>query len=623
MFLRYSFLFLLFTAFSLSLSAQQTFKFAQVTDTHVGGATGADDLRRTVKDLNTQKDIDFVILSGDVTEFGSDLELALAKQILDSLKLPLYVIPGNHDSNWSESGANSFRKVFGSEMFFFKHKGYQFMGTTSGPNMRMSPGQIPRENLVWMDSVFQANPDKETPLIYINHYPQDSSLNNWYEAIDRLKGRNVQLALCGHGHANKLYNWEGIPGVMGRSNLRAKDSIGGYNIITIGNGMAHYEVRRPLAITEASWLEVPLINHRFDLQKVSYKRPDFSVNQRYNNKVQVAWTFQDNSDLGAGFAKYGNLLITGNTTGAVYALDVQTGKKIWTYKTGGKVYATPAVWKTTVVVGSSDGNIYGLDAKTGKLNWKLQTAKAVLGSTTIDSDGIAFIGASDGQFRAIDVKTGKLRWSFDKLKGFVSTKPTLYKEKVIFGDWGNGFYALDRKSGQLLWEWNNGHANRMFSAAACYPVVSNNRVFLVAPDRFMTCLDVETGEVIWREKKDPIRVRESMGLSKDGQYVYVKTMDGNLLGVSTKADSMEVAWKSALQLPYELTPSAIETNGKQVFVPSHSGLVSGINAKSGAVSWQYKLSNAMINPIFVLDANHVVVSTMDGVIAKIHLLSNE
>ena len=101
------------------VSTAQPFQFALVTDTHVGGATGADDLRRTVTDLNGLVDVDFVILSGDVTEFGSDEELLLAKQILDSLEKPLYIVPGNHDSNWSESGANSFRQVFGSETFSF------------------------------------------------------------------------------------------------------------------------------------------------------------------------------------------------------------------------------------------------------------------------------------------------------------------------------------------------------------------------------------------------------------------------------------------------------------------------------------------------------------------------
>src|SRR5690606_4466334 len=113
--------------------------------------------------------------------------------------------------------------------FFFEHKGFQFVGTTSGPNMRMSPGQVPYENLVWMDSVFAANSQKDLPLISINHYPLDSSLNNWLELVDRLKTRNVQLALCGHGRQNRLYDCEGIHGFMCRANLRAKEDVGAYN----------------------------------------------------------------------------------------------------------------------------------------------------------------------------------------------------------------------------------------------------------------------------------------------------------------------------------------------------------------------------------------------------------
>src|SRR5690606_27466745 len=106
---------------------------------------------------------------------------------------------------------------------------------------------------------------------------------------------------------------------------------------------------------------------------------------------------------------------------------------------------------------------------------------------------------------------------------------------------------------------------------------------------------------------------------EDGRYVYVKTMDGNLLGVSTAADSMDVAWRSALQLPYELTPSAVATNGIQVFLPSHSCLFSGYYVIDGEVLCQYKCSNAMINPIFVLSSNHVIISTMDGMMMKLYL----
>lgn len=598
--------------------AQQPFKFAQVTDTHVGGATGADDLRRTVKDLNKQTDIDFVILSGDVTEFGSDEELRLAKQILDSLHLPLYVIPGNHDSNWSESGANSFRKIFGSETFFFRHKGYMFMGTTSGPNMRMGPGQIPRENLVWMDSVFAANPDVETPLIYINHYPQDSSLNNWYEAIDRLKSRNTQLMMCGHGHINKVYDWEGIPGVMGRSNLRAKDTVGGYNVIQIANGRARYEVRKPSALEGKVWATIHLKNHAFAKQTQQYKRPSYTVNTSYANQVEEVWRYQDDADLGAGFASYKRLVITGNTAGAVFALHADNGKKVWSFQTAGKIYSTAAVWKNIVVVGSSDGQVYGLDAGSGQEKWRLKTEKAVLGSPII-ANGVAFIGASDGVFRAVDVASGRVKWTFDKVSGYVSARPTLYKGFVIFGSWENGFYALNQKSGALEWSWNNGHSNRMFSAAACYPVAVHDRIFVVAPDRYMTCLNAKDGQVIWREKRDSIRVRESMGLSRDARMIYVKTMDGNLLGVDSKSPEMRVCWRSTLQLPYELNPSAIASMGNQVLVPSHSGLISGVSSRTGDVLWQYKLSNALLNPILITGKEDVIVSAMDGVIVKLKI----
>src|SRR5690606_10113737 len=133
-------------------------------------------------------------------------------------------------------------------------RGFQFIGTNSGPNMRMSPGQVPRENLVWLDSLFKAEPDM--PLISINHYPLDDGLNNWYELIDRLKTRNVQLALCGHGHSNRIMDFEGIPAVMGRSNLRAKDSVGGYNIVRIDDGKADFQIRRPGVSTMAVWASV-------------------------------------------------------------------------------------------------------------------------------------------------------------------------------------------------------------------------------------------------------------------------------------------------------------------------------------------------------------------------------
>jgi len=119
-------------------ASAQDLRFAWLTDTHVGSTTGSDDLRRSVRDINHQVDVRFVILSGDITEFGSDAQLREAKAILDSLQVPYHIIPGNHDTKWSASGGTTFRALWGNDRFVFDAGGYRFIGIHQGPRMKMA-----------------------------------------------------------------------------------------------------------------------------------------------------------------------------------------------------------------------------------------------------------------------------------------------------------------------------------------------------------------------------------------------------------------------------------------------------------------------------------------------------
>src|SRR5690606_8467007 len=56
----------------------QPFQFAHVTDSHIGGVTGAEDLRRTVADIHANPNLDFGIFWVVVNESGSDAELPRA-----------------------------------------------------------------------------------------------------------------------------------------------------------------------------------------------------------------------------------------------------------------------------------------------------------------------------------------------------------------------------------------------------------------------------------------------------------------------------------------------------------------------------------------------------------------
>ena len=604
----------LFVVFVSAQNPNSPFKFALITDTHVGGNTGADDLERTVKDINSQKDIAFVIVSGDVTEFGAHEELQTAKNILDKLTIPFYVIPGNHDSNWSESGNNDFLKIFGSETFSFDFNGYHFIGMASGPNMRMGPGQIPKENVEFFKAEM-VKLSKDKPVIFVNHYPLNDGLNNAFEVLNVLHRHNVKLLLCGHGHSNRKFEVEGLNSAMCRSNLRAKADFGGYSIVNVDNDSIRIQEKiSDGSSAKEAWSSFPLNTPC----KASFtaSHPDFSMNAD-NKNVKLVWSVTEPSDIGAGMYLQDNKLVYTNTSGDIKAVDARSGKNICTYKTNGKIYSTPTVSNNTVWCASSDGNVYGLNLKNGNKKFVFTTQKPIVSSPVCTDDKVIVAGG-DGSCRAWNTNTGKLVWTFDSVKNFVVTSPKVVDDFVYFGSWGNEFYALNTKTGTPRWIWNSGNTNRMLSPAQVQPVITFGRIYLASPDRFMTVLDEKTGETIWRYNDPQNRVRESIGVSEDGHTVYAKTMDGKILAVDATVHERSVKWVSTGEdMGYELAPTPVVEKNGVVYAPTDKGFVYAYRAADGKFLWKYRVSYGLVNMILPDNANNLYVSTMDGKLVKL------
>jgi outer membrane protein assembly factor BamB/predicted phosphodiesterase len=589
----------------------QGFKFAFLSDTHIGVPRANEDLERTVADINEDTSLKFVIITGDITELGTDDEMLLAKQILSRLKKPLYIQTGNHDGNWSPSGGRIFNALFGPGRFAFQYDGYLFIGTNSGPFMHhKAPGEVPREDIVWMDSVLNHQRGKNIAIVYTNHYPQDSSQRNWFEAMDRLKKKNLQLILVGHGHINTRLVFEGVPGVMGRSNLRAIDSVSGYNIVTFSDGHATFEEKRPVTQTIHQWAAADLFQHEFGKDTNRYSRPSYAINALFRN-VRSSWLFEDTFGVGAGLAYSNHLVLVTNTGGMIYGLDENNGNRKWVFHTGGKIYSTPTVVSNRVVFASTDSNVYCLDASDGKLFWKYKAPKPIVSSPVIAND-VVYIGSSDGNFRAIELLNGRLNWDYNGVKDFVITKPLAYAGQVYFGSWGNEFYALNASTGTLTWKWIDTSGNRMFSPAGCRPVAAKGKLFIVAPDQYMTAFEASSGKVMWRTKSSSVRVRESMGLSADSSIVYVKTTDGRLCGISTSGDEMKVVFSLNLQLGYDICAFPIVERDGIIYVASNFGIVVAVQSATHKLLWKHKISNSNITSILPLEKHLVIVSSEDG-----------
>ena len=621
------------------------FTFALLTDTHISTSNPKpmEDLQRSIADINRNPDIEFVVVTGDLTESGDRASIQAIKDALDQLRVPYYAASGNHETTWSESGVMDFTRIFGDSRFAFAHAGAYFIGFNSGPVIRMADGHVAPQDIAWLkhnlDSVSAAG--SSTPIFVFTHYPlRNGDVDNWYEVTDVLREHNVQCVMGGHYHRNLIFDCDGITDVLNRSNLRGNDTINGYSIISVTDSIRFYErTPSPLGGTPSNsvasnsptgvqypitpWLTLPYGTKTYGPSDQTL-RPDFSVNKQYP-KVTRAWHKSLKGGLYSTPVTDGDNLYIGDDVGMFYCLDLHTGATKWTFDTGMRIVGSPAVADGVVVFGSANYNIYGLDTKTGKPRWTFTTNQAVMGAATIH-EGVAYIGGGDGRMFAFDLKTGAVKWSFDELKNYVLTRPLVYGDKLYFGAWDTYLYALNLEDGSLVWKWSNGKSNPKLSPASVWPVAADGKIFITAPDRYFTCLDAETGAEIWRTKE--YKVRETVGLSEDGKTVYSKCMWDTVVAISTSSLSphrliasspsgIEVLWTSHAGFGYEHNPAMPLEKDGTLWVSTKNGLLLGMDAKTGVVLWRHKIGNSILNTPLPLSATDCIFTSSEGTITRI------
>lgn len=592
------------------------FSFALLTDTHISTSNPRpmEDLQRSIADINLDPTIEFVVVTGDLSESGDRASIQAIKDELEKLNVPFYAASGNHETTWSESGVMDFSRVFGDSRFAFTHNGMYFIGFNSGPVIRMADGHVAPQDLAWLkhnlDSVSAAG---DAPIFVFTHYPlRNGDVDNWYNVTDVLRQHNVQCIMGGHYHRNLLFDCDGIADVLNRSNLRDKDGVNGYSIISISDSIRFHEKR--IGEDAQQWLSLPFEQKEYGPSNEEL-RPNFDVNKEYAN-VKRVWHKALKGGIYSTPVTDGKSLFIGDDVGVMYSLDLKKGKTNWTFDTGMRIVGSPAVNDGVVVFGSANYNIYGLDAKTGKEIWHVTTNQAVMGAATIH-EGIAYIGGGDGRMFAIDIHTGKVKWSFDELKNYVLTRPLVYNDKLYFGCWDTHFYALNLADGSLVWKWNNGNGNPKLSPASVWPVAANGKVFFAAPDRYFTCLDAETGEQIWRTKE--YKVRETVGLSEDGKTVYSKCMWDTVVAMDATTLEPVTRWATHAEFGYEHNPAMPLEKDGILWVSTKNGLLLGMDAQTGKVLWRHKIGNSILNTPLPLSNKECIFTSSEGTITYIRV----
>ena len=400
----------------------------------------------------------------------------------------------------------------------------------------------------------------------------------------------------------------------GLGNLRDKEGKPGYGIYEVTKDSIRVYTQR-IGEPKKQWAAFSLAGQYYDRNGKAEKYPDFSVNKEYL-KVKEQWMVQTGAGIYCSPAVEKDKVFVGDDMGRLTAYALKNGKKLWSFESGKRIVGTPAVSEGIVVFGSADRHIYGLNAKDGNLLWTVRAAEPVLGAVTI-ADGTAYIGASDATFRATDIHTGKVIWTYTGVKGYIETKPLVTEDKVIFGAWDNTLYALNKTDGRELWKWTGGLTRMHFSPAAVWPVAADGKVFITDPQRAMTAIDIHTGNTVWRTFQS--MVRETIGLSEDGERIYSKTMNDSIVCYAAQGDTPRELWATNVGFGYEHAPSMQVEKEGVMFGSTKEGLIFALEGKTGKVLWKHKIGNSLISTVVPLNGHEVLFTATSGEVGLLRI----
>jgi 3',5'-cyclic AMP phosphodiesterase CpdA len=199
-------------------AATKDFSFVQVSDSHLGfdkpvnpntpGTFG--EALKAVTEVPGQPR--FVIHTGDITHLSQPAQFDLAAQLLTTVKLHTYTVPGEHDvlEDEGKSWINHYGKQEGAKgdgWYSFNDGGVHFIGLVNVMNLQGNGlGALGNDQLEWLEKDV-AGLSASTPVVLFAHVPLWTVYADWgwgtadgAQALTYLKKFGSVTVLNGHIH---------------------------------------------------------------------------------------------------------------------------------------------------------------------------------------------------------------------------------------------------------------------------------------------------------------------------------------------------------------------------------------------------------------------------------------
>jgi Icc protein len=170
---------------------------AQISDMHIcerwEGVDPAPRLERVVEAIGSLPNpVDAVVVTGDLTDDGSEANYLLARRLLQRIEAPLYVLPGNHDDRRRLRQAFDLPGRGDEPVNYSAEVGELRLVAFDSVVPGQDSGAFPDGQLRWLDEELRREPERPTVLA-LHHPPLPTGIPEW-DAINLLPPQREALA---------------------------------------------------------------------------------------------------------------------------------------------------------------------------------------------------------------------------------------------------------------------------------------------------------------------------------------------------------------------------------------------------------------------------------------------
>ena len=205
----------------------------QITDTHIlppgeilhGEVDTTLHLAETVRQINRMNPLpDVVMITGDLVEHGDKAGYQHFLELIKPLKMPSYVLPGNHDNPHLMTEVFAGTSNFPTKDSTFQYAVEDLPFRILALNSRADGTELPEfdeHRLSWLKRELDQS-DKPT-LIALHHPPMKTGIelidmggSEWFQGIKSAvaEANHVKLVICGHCHTDMSGRMGPVPVYM-------------------------------------------------------------------------------------------------------------------------------------------------------------------------------------------------------------------------------------------------------------------------------------------------------------------------------------------------------------------------------------------------------------------------